>query len=213
MAESIAPEFIRFINENQKRSETDLSQGPLLEEGQLVDPVFVNPEQAIELLRVAARRAAGLFRPSEQTEVVWVHGDSELAVNLADMDIRMGDGLLRVRMTVRCDQTGEAIIEVFFAVGTAEQPSGLYASTYRRPNGPRPIVDAWGENLVAFAWQCVLGMITGIAGATGKDARGNVLVPVEITASPNGIQILPMARYRFTKSSGTGPIVVKRGTP
>ena len=60
---------------------------------------------------------------------------------------------------------------------------------------------AWGDALVAFAWQCVLGLITGIAAATGKDARGNLLVPVELAVSARGIQILPMARHRFSGSS------------
>jgi len=45
-------------------------------------------------------------------------------------------------------------------------------------------------------------MISGIAGATGKDARGNILVPVELTASDKGLQIVPMARHRFAGSSG-----------
>ena len=91
-------------------------------------------------------------------------------------------------------------VDVAFAVGTANQPSGLYASAYRRPNGPPLIVEAWGDSLVAFAWECLLGLITGVAGASGKDARGDNLVPVELTAAPNGITILPMARYRFSRS-------------
>lgn len=210
MAESIAPEYTRFIQEQRKGKKVRPSRAQL-QEGELFPPVFIDPERATEFLRVAARRAVGLFRPTEHSEVVWVQGDSELAVSLVGMDVRLADGLMRIRIPVRCDQTGDAIIEVFFVVGTAEQPAGLYASTYRRPNGPRWIVDAWGETLVAFAWQCVLGMITGIAGATGKDPRGNVLVPADLTASANGIQIVPMARYRFTKSSKPGPIITRRG--
>ena len=66
----------------------------------------------------------------------------------------------------------------------------------------RLIVEAWGEALIAFAWQCVLGMVSGLAGATGKDARGNVLVPAEMVVTANGIQIVPMARHRFVGSSG-----------
>ena len=99
------------------------------------------------------------------------------------MQVELADGLIRVTLPVRCDQTGDAVIEVVFAVGSAKEPSGLYASTYRRPNGPALIVDTWGEALVAFAWQCVLGMVTGIAGAVGKDTRGNVLVPAELIAA------------------------------
>jgi hypothetical protein len=211
MADSIAPEYTRFVQ--KQRKERKLRQSRVtLQEGELFPPVSIDPEQATEFLRVAARRAVGLFRPGEQSEVIWVQGDSELAVQLTGMDVRLADGLMRIRIPVRCDQTGPALIEVFFVVGAPEQPAGLYASTYRRPNGPRLIVDAWGEALVAFAWQCVLGMMTGLAGASGKDRRGNVLVPVEFTASRAGIQIIPMARYRFSKSSKTGPIIERRGS-
>jgi hypothetical protein len=43
--------------------------------------------------------------------------------------------------------------------------------------------------------------VTGIAGAPGKDKRGSLLVPVELSVSPRGIEIVPMARHRFAGSS------------
>jgi hypothetical protein len=210
MADSVAPEFARFINEERRAGRISASRGQLAE-GELSQPVFVEAGRATEFLRVAAKRAAGFFRPTKRTEVVWVHGDSELAVSLVEIDVKIANGLIIVLIPVRCDQTGAATIEVFFAVGSGDSPAGLYASTLRRPNGPPLIVAAWGESLVAFAWQCVLGMITGIAGATGKDARGNILVPVEMMASDKGIQIVPMARYRFSGSSGLRTTTKRRG--
>jgi hypothetical protein len=173
--------------------------------GDVSHPVIVESGQASELLRIAARRAVGLLRPTKRTEVVWVDGDSELAVSLTDLHVKIDTGLILVAIPVRCDQTGSALVEVFFAVGSPDDPAGLYASTFRRPNGPPLIVGAWGQALVAFAWQCVLGMVSGIAGATGKDDRGNVLVPAELVASQRGIQIVPMARHRFAGSSGLRP--------
>ncbi len=173
--------------------------------------VFVQDKQASELFRVAARLAAGLFRPTRRSEVVWVSGDSELAVNLVEMDVKLADGIIRVIIPVRCDQTGSALIEVVFAVGSPSHPAGLYASTFRRPNGPDLIVSFWGDALVAFAWQCIIGMASGIAGATGKDSRGNVLVPVEMTASERGLQIVPMARHRFAGSSGLRTTTAGKG--
>lgn len=161
------------------------------------------------MLRVAAEHSAGLFRQTKRTEVVWVDGDRELAVNLAELQVKLGEGTIQLSIPVRCDQTGRAIIEVLFVVGSPDRPSGMYASTYRRPEGPEVIVNAWGEPLVAFAWQCVLGMVSGVAGAVGKDARGNALVPVELTVSTRGIAILPMARHRFSSSSGLGTIPTK----
>jgi len=200
MADDIAPEFVRFIEEELEASRLPVSQKQL-KEGEISDPVHFDSGRASEFLRVAAKRAAGLFHLTQHTEIVWVHGDSELAINLAGLRAEFLDGLIQVLIPVRCDQTGTETIKIVFAVGTEDKPAGLFASSYRRPNGPSLIVDVWGESLVAFAWQCVLGMVTGIAGATGKDARGNVLVPAELTASRNGIQIVPMARYRFSGST------------
>ena len=45
-------------------------------------------------------------------------------------------------------------------------------------------------------------MVSGLAGAIGKDARGNVLVPVELAVSGRGVHVVPMARHRFAGSSG-----------
>lgn len=205
MPDVVAPEYTRFVAAERRAGRLpELSRKPLAE-GEPSEPVLVDVKQASELLRVAARRAAGLFRPTKRTEVVWVDGDRELAVNLAELQVRFAEGAIRVAIPVRSDQTGPAVVDVIFAVGAQGRPAGLYASTYRRPNGPALIVNAWGEALVAFAWQCVLGMISGLAAAVGKDNRGNVLVPVELTASRRGMAIVPMARHRFAGSSGLRP--------
>ena len=204
MADTVAPEFLRFVASERRASRMPARPGPMAA-GEVAHPIFIEHDKASELLRVAARRAVGLFRPTRRTEVVWVNGDSELAIALTDLHVELDTGLLHVRIPVRCDQTGNALVDVVFAVGSADEPAGLYASTLRRPIGPPLIVGVWGEALVAFAWQCVLGLVSGIAGATGKDERGNVLVPVELVASRGGLQIVPMARHRFSGSTGLRP--------
>lgn len=201
IADSVAPEFERLVSAERRAGRLPPAE-VALDEGVVGHPVLVEARQASELLRVAALRASGLFHPTKRTEVVWVNGDSELAVSLVELRVQLADGLVRVRIPVRCDQTGSQTVQVDFAVGSPAAPAGLFASTYRDPIGPGAIVTAWGEALVAFAWECVLGLVTGIAGATGKDARGNVLVPVELSASRRGLEIVPMARHRFYGSSG-----------
>jgi len=201
MADTVAPEFARFIDAERRAKRVADLPGRMVE-GQVFEPVFVEQGQATELMRVAARRAAGFYRPTQRSEVVWVDGDRELAVGFAAVEVKMTDGLLGVFIPVRCDQTGPVVMQVAFAVGSAGKPGGVFAAAHRRPYGPELIVSIWGEALVAFAWQCVLGLVSQIAGATGKDARGNVLVPVEFMADAKGLQIVPMARYRFSGSSG-----------
>lgn len=200
MAETVAPEFARFVEAERRAGRLPMAARKMAE-GDVFESVFIEAGRSVELMRVASRRAAGFFRPTQRREVVWVEGENELAVVIAGVDIKLSDGLIRVRIPVRCDQTGEAAVEVLFATGSPTEPAGLYAATSRRPNGPEIVVAAWGDALVAFAWHCVLDLITGIAAATGKDARGNLLVPVELAVSARGIQILPMARHRFAGSS------------
>jgi hypothetical protein len=157
--------------------------------------VFVTAKQATGLARVAAKRAVGLDRPTKRTEAVWVEGDSQLAVGIAGIRVSTDDGLLALVIPVRCDQTGSDRVRVVFGVGSPERPAGLFASTFRRPMGPRLVVDAWGDALVAFGWQCVLGMVEGLAGALGQDAGGEPLVPAELSATKKGLAIVPMARH------------------
>lgn len=209
MADAVAPEFVRFVQAERRAGRLPTARRQLAA-GELADRISIEQGRAPELLRVAAKRAAGFFRPTKRAEVVWVQGDSELAIDITKLDIHITDGLMIILLPVRCDQTGAVQIEVAFAVGSANEPAGLYASAYRRPNGPPLITEAWGESLIAFAWQAVLGMISGIAGATGKDARGNILVPVEFSASEKGLEITPMARHRFVGSSG---LLATRKTP
>jgi hypothetical protein len=201
MADVVAPEFIRFVAAERRAGR--LAAAPkLVGTGEVSNPVRVPAQQLSELIRVAAKRASGLFHPTKHTEVVWIAGDSQLAVSLVELNVKLADGLIHVAIPVRCDQTGAGIVEVIFAVGSPNSPGGLYASTYKRPTGPPLIVSVWSEALVAFAWQSVLGLLTGIAGAVGKDAHGNVLVPVELMATTSALEIVPMARHRFAGSSG-----------
>ena len=202
MADTVAPEFARFIADERRAKRLAQLPGRGLDEGQVFEPVFVPGERAVDLLRVAARRSSGFFRPTQRTEVVWVDGDKELAVGIAGVDIKVTDGLVGIFIPVRCDQTGPALMQVAFAVGSQAKPGGVFAAAHRRPYGPELIVTVWGDALVAFAWQCLLGLVSQIAGATGKDARGNILVPVEFMVDAKGLQVVPMARHRFSGSSG-----------
>lgn len=200
MSDAVDAEYARFVESQRRAQRLPRAVRPIAE-GDVFEPVRITPRQGNELMRVASRRAAGFFRPTTRTEVVWVEGESELAVGIAGVDVKLADGLIRVLIPVRCDQSGPAVVEALFATGSPDAPAGLYAATPRRPDGPPVVIDAWGDALVAFAWQCVLGLVTGIAAAVGKDTRGNLLVPVELSVSARGIEILPMARHRFAGSS------------
>jgi hypothetical protein len=170
--------------------------------GEVTEPIRIDPESAGRLVVVAARIAAGFFRPTRRSVVVWVEGDSELAVEIGSVKIATNTGQVDLHLPVRCDQTGPADVIVTFAVGQPGRPAGVYASTLRRPFGPKLVIDTWGEALVAFAWQILLTLVAQVAGAVGKDNRGNVLIPADLSASPDGLTVLPMGRFRFSGASG-----------
>ena len=201
MTDEIAPEFRRFITAERRADRLPAALRSKLSEGEVSHHVIIGDSAATELLRVTARRASGLLRPSKRKEIVWVSGDSELAIIVAELSLRFEEGIMHMLIPVLSDQTGSDQVEVVFAIGSPGQPAGLFSSTFRRPNGPELIVNVWGDALVAFAWQCVIGIVSGIAGATGKDTRGNTLVPVEMSASAKGLRIVPMARHRISGTS------------
>lgn len=196
---SVAPEYATFVA--RLRAEQSLPPGRALDTGQVGDGIRLDPESAVRLMRVAALRAAGLYRPTQRTTIAWVDGANQLAIVVAELDLELADGQAVVVVPVRCDQV-EGPVRVTFALGSPDRPRGLYAGTERRARGPQLVVDTWGEALVAFAWQCLLGLFTGMSAAAGKDASGDYLVPVEIQANSDGLVVVPMARHRFSGSTG-----------
>ena len=166
---SIHPDIERWVahRQSERAAATGLDIDDLdIKLGRLDVPT----KDLSDLVIVSAKLASGFFRPTKRTEVVWVDGDSELAVGVAAVGVETTDGLVRVKIPVRCDETGPAAVEVVFAVGSPGRPAGVYASTYRRPVGPALIVDVWGEALVAFAWQTVLGLVEPTRGR-GREGR------------------------------------------
>ena len=157
--------------------------------------IDVNPEELQRLAIVAATSADGVRTDT----VVWTEGSSELLVIVAKVLVRVDQGVVLVTIPVSCNQVPHADIDVGFAVGDDERQAGLLATTEDRPRGPRAVVDIWGEALTAFAWQIVLSVTSGIAGATGEDADRAPLVPAALTASPNGLRVLTMARHTFDR--------------
>ena len=75
----------------------------------------------------------------------------------------------------------------------------MLVATEDRPRGPAIIVDAWGDALVAFAWDVLLTVATAVADASGNDTDGAGLIPAALTASPDGLRVLTMSRHAFDR--------------
>jgi len=166
--------------------------------GTFTERIFIEREDVTRLALAAAKRASGLSPSTRRTEVVWVDGESELAVGIRRLRVETGRGFVVVALPVRCDQIGGAEVYVTLAVGEPGRPAGMYASTTRRPRGPELVVDTWGEAIVAFAWHVLLEVVSDVAGRAGRDTRGDRLVPAELEATADGLAVVAMARHRFT---------------
>jgi hypothetical protein len=200
-SDNVTVAFERFVARERSARRFGGALEPL-SAGAVAGRLMVATDDASRLAVEAAKQAVGFFWRTRRTEAVWVEGDSELAVGIGAVRLQTGHGVIVVTIPVRCDQTGPTAVHVTFAVGEPGRPAGLYAAAQRRPRGPAIIVDTWGDAIVAFAWQVLLGLVSGLAGATGKDARGNRLVPAELEATPAGLAVVPMARHHFAGSTG-----------
>ncbi len=130
-------------------------------------------------------------RPS----VVWVAGDDELLVQLDATRLTCAPGFITLSLFVLCDEVrGVQRIDIAFAVGSPQRPTGLVMSTFDRPQGPAVILDTWGASITAFAWETLVTTAQQLAAGVGKDASGRPLVPGTIAADTNLLLIGAMAR-------------------
>ncbi|WP_461124406.1 hypothetical protein [Saccharothrix stipae] len=160
------------------------------------DPL--RPGQVGPEVTLSERELQGVVRSSATSEaVVWRRNGSELLVHLAAVEVHLEVGIVVVLVPVRCDQTGNAMVTVAFAVGDDQRPAGMLAATEEQPRGPALVVDLWGEALTAFAWQALLGAAAGVAGSSGEDTDGAPLIPVALTAAAGSVSVLTMARHTF----------------
>ncbi len=158
--------------------------------------------EAAALFPAAAALAAGVDRPgiAAVPAVLWREGDRQLLVYPTRVTAQFAVGVVAVSIPVFCDQVGEAVVHVTFVVGDPTQPAGLLAATEERPRGPAVVVDAWGDNLVAFAWHVLLEVTANVAGAAGRDVDGSRLVPIAVAAAKDGLRVVPMARHAFDRT-------------
>jgi hypothetical protein len=179
-----------------------------LDPGAVAAPVPLEPKQAAGLMTIAARQAvlaaAGARIPSDASQlpstVLWQDGPDALLVEVGQIDVTIGDGLVSVAIPVQCDQLpkGRDVLVVDLVLGTPDRPTGMLAAV-SEPRGPRLVVRRWGEALTALAWQALLDMAGGVAGAAGADHDGAVLIPTGLTASRNGIAVLAQARHEIDR--------------
>lgn len=208
MAGPLDRECAALVKQLRERCPQVLPAEPLAP-GHPGEPVPVEAHAARVLITTALRQAvsleAGGRLPATDEAlpgvVVWTDGASALAVEVAKVAVETGHGEVVFVVPVRCDQASQqrGLVRVSFTVGTPERPTGLLAATARRPAGPRIVVDRWGEALTALCWRALLDAVAGVAAATGRDRDGSPLVVTALTATPDGLRVLPQARHPFDR--------------
>lgn len=190
------------------------ADGRPLPPGGVGAPVPVALEQVGPLLQAAARRAAAPDgRGDGPAAVVWREGADALVVLLDRIGVRTTDGGVLVIVPVACDQLPDlrGSVVVSFAVGSPARPAGLVAAAGAIPQGPDVVVGRWGEALTALAWQALLDVVAGVAGASGRDLDGSPLVPASMTATDQGLTVLPQARHPFDRLTTTSAVAAPAG--
>lgn len=189
--------------------------------GAVAEPVPLQPKQAQVLLSLAARQAAlsaggGRVPPEDEQlpkVVLWQEGPDELLVEVSALRVEVGEGTVVVTIPVRCNEIPRqrGVVQVSFAVGTAQRPAGLLAAA-SEPVGPPVVVRRWGEALTALAWQGMLDAAGGVAAATGADQDGSPLIPVALAAGHDGLAVRAQARHPIDRTR-SGQVVHVQSSP
>lgn len=154
------------------------------------------------LLRDTVRLVADLPVGSS-LRVVWSQAGSELLLDLGRTTIECRVGLVRITLSIGCDQLdGLVPVVVPIGVGTADAPNGLVMSSFSALDGPPAIVGQWSEALTAFAWESLLELARRLCGAQGHDASGRPLVPGAVGSGSGVLLVQPMARHDLSRLGG-----------
>jgi hypothetical protein len=139
------------------------------------------------------RQLTGLIRDAVGSgRIRWLARGGEAVVLRDATRAASQAGVVLVGMTLQTDQTGEQELTVPFAVGSATRDAGLLATTHRVPDGHVELARAFGEAVVATAWQALLAVAVGLA-AAGTSTTGRTLQPALLRAAPGRLTVVPRA--------------------
>ncbi len=169
-----------------------------LKPGQRSPKQLTVPVKSIGPLIKAVGREVSNLPAGAGPDVVWSDGSNELLVRTESLRLKVTTGLIRVSVTVDCEQVPKPIaITVPLAVGTKQKVTGLVMTTFDVVEGPGEIVGLWADALTAFCWECVLELVRAITAKVGNDGSGRALIPGALAAAPGTLIIQPMARHKL----------------
>jgi hypothetical protein len=164
-------------------------------------PIDITPDEAAKVFGVAFSLAVAGGTTPASGDVVWTSGDDELLVHTGTVRLILTDGFAIVGIEVFTEQTGDVQVSVPFALGGPGSPLGFVVGTETVPRGPALVVHRWGTHLQGAAWQALVHSVAGVAAAAGADDQNQPLLPAALTATANGLTVLPQARHTFDRTA------------
>jgi hypothetical protein len=159
------------------------------------DPLRIPQADATRLLRGFVRFVADI-PAGTSLDVVWEQPGSELWVDAGSIDVACSSGLLKVGLSVACDEIRRpSRVALPFAVGRADASRGLLMSTINRIDAPALIADRWSDAIVAFCWEALLELARRVSAQAGSDDAGLPLIPSGIASEDGVLIVQPMARH------------------
>lgn len=200
-AAALSEECRKAVADLRRRCPDAFAAEPL-EPGGVAPDVKLRADLASELFSRGFGTVAG-GADAEDGRVVWVRGDDELLLRTREVRLLPREGFLLVSLPVYSDQTGDSVVVVTFAVGRPDAPLGLIMAAEERPRGEPVVVETWGDELTAAAWETVIGMASGLAAEAGVDIDNRALLPAALTASREAVAVTPQARHRVDRRPRT----------
>jgi hypothetical protein len=149
-----------------------------------------------ELGSLVRRAVAG-----DRRRVVWTWRGNEALVHLDTLRLALDDGLIFIGLTLETTQTGPQELTAVLAVGSKDRPAGLLAVAEERPRGHGELAATFAEAVNATAWRGVLLVVAAAAASAGRDAEGDPLVPLALTAAPEVLIVHTIADHRLGRPS------------
>lgn len=104
-------------------------------------------------------------------EVRWRDGDAALLVDVAALEVALGDGWLAVEVPVTCDQAGRQPLRAVLHLGAPGDGDGAAAAFALDPGAPAVVAARWRAALRDRLWGAVLDVLECAVAATPGGAR------------------------------------------
>lgn len=121
-----------------------------------------------------AKAASGASRraPARVGAVLWDDGDSQVAVHLDRVSVKVMKRFIVVALEMETEQTGRAPLIVTFALGTTQGKAGLLAVTDELPRGHPLLAARWGVVVRDTVWAALVSVADVHASERGKVPTG-----------------------------------------